>query len=412
MNKRAVVTGVGVIAPNGIGTEDFWKGLVSGKSAIRKITRFDASSYPCQIAGEVGQFDPVDFMSPKIARKSTRYAQFAVAAARLALRDSGLHPERSDNHRMGIYMGNSLGGLELLEEQFMVFHEKGIRRLNPFTAMVAYPQSAASQLAIEFNVRGPTLTLSTGCPAAVNAVDVAIQEIQRGTIDVALVGGTEAPITPFSFAEFCASRTLANHYHQPEAACRPFDRNRSGWVMSEGAAVLVLEELGHAASRSVNIYGEVLGCSSMNDAHSLHGIDPLGNGLYRSMKDALSKARLSPQEIEYVSAHAPSMSVTDKVETEIIKKVFGEYAYRIPISSIKSMIGQPLAATAAFQLVACLLGFRDQTIPPTINHEYPDPECDLDCVPNKARKRTVDTALINTHGFGGLNATLIVRGTH
>jgi len=410
MEKRVVITGLGVIAPNGLAKEDFWKALVSGKSAVRKITRFDVASYPCQIAAEVTHFDPVDFMSQKTARRATRYTQFAMAAARSAVWDSGLLLEKSDNHRIGIFIGNSLGGIELLEEQFMIFHEKGIKRLNPFTATIAYPQSAASQLAIEFKVRGPTLTLSTGCPAGINAIDVATQEIQRGNIEVAIVGGTEAPITPFSLAEFCASRTLASCNDHPESASRPFDKNRSGWVLSEGAAVVVLEGLGHANRRSANICGEVLACSSTNDAHNIHEIDPMGNGLCRSMRDALSRARVSPQEIDYISAHAPSMPLTDRVETAAIKKLFGEYAYRIPISSIKSMIGQPIAATGIFQLVACLLGFRDHTIPPTINYESPDPECDLDYVPNRAREKTVETALINTHGYGGLNATLIVRG--
>ncbi len=348
-------------------------------------------------------------MPARTAKRSTRYAQFAIAAAYLAIQDAGLPLHKLNSERVGVFLGNSIGGVDVLEEQIAILHEKGLHRLNPFTAATAYPQSAANQMAIEFKIEGPTLTIATGCPAGINSIEVAIQQIHKGEIDCAIVGGTEAPITPFSVAGFCASKSLANHNHHPESASRPFDKKRSGWVLSEGAGVIVLEKLAHTQSRSAAVYGEVLGCSSTNDAYSVYEIDPDGGGLYKAMKKVLRGAQISPQEIDYISAHGPSMVLTDKVETAAIKRVFGQYAYHIPVSSIKSMIGQPIAATGILQLVTCLLAFRESTIPPTINHEFPDPDCDLDYVVNSARKKTVETALINTHGYGGLNASLVVR---
>jgi 3-oxoacyl-[acyl-carrier-protein] synthase II len=256
---------------------------------------------------------------------------------------------------------------------------------------------------------GPNLTIATGCPAAIHAIEIAAQDISRGDIDVAIVGGTETPITPFSFAGFCASRGLANHNHYPERASRPFDMKRSGYVLSEGAGIVVMEDLKHASSRSTYLYGEVLGCSSTNDGYGLYEIEPSGRGLYRSMRNALQNARTGPREIDYISAHAPSTVMADKAETAAIKRVFGEYAHKIPVSSIKSIVGQPLAASGMLQLLSCLLGIRDHVLPPTMNYEHPDPECDLDYVPNVARRKSIETALINAHGFGGVNASLIVR---
>ncbi|MBW2057963.1 MAG: beta-ketoacyl-[acyl-carrier-protein] synthase family protein [Deltaproteobacteria bacterium] len=408
MRRRVVITGIGVVAPNGIGKDDFWEALVSGKSAITKITRFDVSSYPYQIAGEVKRFDPADFMTRKIAKRTALFAQFALAAARLAVWDCGLTPEMFCNLNAGVFLGDSIGGLDLLEEQVGIFHEKGIRRLSPFASVMFFSHAAASHVGIEFNIRGPAVTVSTGCPAGANAIRLAAEEIRRGNIDIAVVGGTDAPISPVMVAALSASGSLASNNGDPEKASRPFDRNRSGWVLSEGAGILVLEEFRHADSRSANLYGEVLGCSLTNDACGVYEIDRSGDGLYRSMKNALSEAHLIPEEIEYISAHAPSMVLTDQVEVLAIKRLFKEYAYRVPVSSIKSMIGQPLAATGIFQLIACLLGMRDRTLPPTINYEQPDPDCDLDCVPNKARGKTIRTALVNTHGYGGINCSVVV----
>jgi 3-oxoacyl-[acyl-carrier-protein] synthase II len=251
--------------------------------------------------------------------------------------------------------------------------------------------------------------MATGCPAGISAIQAAVEEITRGTIDVALAGGSEAPITPGTVAAFAATRTLTNQNQNPSKACKPFDLMRSGFVLSEGAAVIVLEELGHAQARSATIYGEVLGCSVTNDAYNTFDIDPSGDGLYRAMKNALTQSRVSRGEVDYISAHAASMVLTDKVEALAIKRLFGEEANKIPVSSIKSMIGQPLAATGILQVAACALAFRDHVLPPTINYEYPDPECNLDCVPNKARKKATETALVNTHGYGGINAALVVR---
>jgi len=406
--RRVVVTGMGVIAPNGIGKEAFWEALISGKSGIKKITRFDASSYPCQIAGEVDGFNPNDFMAPKEAKRCSRYAQYALAATTFAMEDSSLGTKELETRNVGIFIANSIGGVELLEEQLFILHEKGLRRVNPATAALGYPQSAASHLAVQFRIKGPTITIATGCPGGIQALDIATQCIHKGEIDIAIVGGTEAPITPFSVAGFCASRGLATDNGHPERASRPFDRRRSGYVLSEGAGVVILEALGMGHSRSPRVYGEVLGCSSTNDGYSIYDIDPTGDGLYRAMKNALNQADIDLTEVDYISAHAPSVKLTDQVETASIKKLFGELAYQIPVSSIKSMIGQPLAAAGILQLISCLLGFRDQIVPPTINYEFPDPDCDLDYVPNRARKTALRTALINTHGFGGINASAVV----
>jgi 3-oxoacyl-[acyl-carrier-protein] synthase II len=409
MRKRVVITGIGIVAPNGIGKQTFWDALVEGKSAIREISQFDASSYPCRIAGEVYDFDPVDFMSVKTVRRTCRFIHMGVAAAHLAITDGSLAQGRLESRRTGVFMGNSFGGLDALEEQFAIFHEKGFNRLSPFTTGMLSPHAAASQIAIDLRIRGPSVTVATSCPAGISAIQVAMEGIVKGSIDVALVGGSEAPITPGTVAAFAATRTLAKQNHDPSTACKPFDLNRSGFVLSEGAAVVVLEELGHAQSRSAPLYGEVLGCSVTNDAYSTFDIDPSGDGLYRAMRNALEESRLSTREVDYISAHAASMVLTDKVESLAIKRLLGKRAQKVPVSSIKSMIGQPLAATGILQVAACLLAFQDHVIPPTINYEHPDPECDLDCVPNKARKKTIETALINTHGYGGINAALVVR---
>ncbi len=400
---------MGVVAPNGIGKQAFWDALVGGKSAIREISQFDASSYPCRIAGEVHDFDPVDFMNVKTVRRTCRFIHLAVAAAHLAIADASLAQGRLESHRTGVFMGNSFGGLDTLEEQFAIFHEKGLNRMSPFSTGMVSHHAAASQIAIDLQIKGPSVTVSTGCPAGISAIQGAMEEIARGEIDVALVGGTEAPITPCTVAAFAATRTLTNQNQNPSKACRPFDLTRSGFVLSEAAAVVVLEELGHAQSRSTPLYGEVLGCSVTNDAYSTFDIDPSGDGLYRSMRNALEESRLSTREVDYISAHAASMVLTDKVESLAIKRLLGKRTHKVPVSSIKSMIGQPMAATGILQVAACLLAFQDHVIPPTINYEHPDPECDLDCVPNKARKKAIETALINTHGYGGINAALVVR---
>jgi 3-oxoacyl-[acyl-carrier-protein] synthase II len=406
--RRVVITGMGVVAPNGIGVDNFWDSLVHGRSGVRRITHFDASSYPCQVAGEVDQFNPYNFMSSKNAKRATRYAQFALVAAISAVEDSGLSTKELETRNAGIFIANSIGGVDLLEQQLFILHEKGLRRLNPATAALAYPQSAASLLAVEFRIKGPTMTIATGCPGGIQAIDMATLLIRKGEIDIAIVGGTETPITPFTVAAFCASKGLSEANGAPECASRPFDRTRSGYILSEGAGVVILEGLERALSRSPRVYGEILGCSSTNDGYSIFDIDPSGDGLYRAMKNALKEANISPAEVDYISAHAPSIVLTDKVETAAIKKIFGELAYQVPVSSIKSMIGQPLAAAGIFQLISCLLGFRDQIIPPTINYEFPDPDCDLDYVPNRARRSELKVNLINTHGFGGINASAVV----
>lgn len=407
--RRVVITGIGVIAPNGIGIDKFWDSLSHGRSAVRKITRFDASSYPCQLAAEVSDFDPLDYMGPKSARRMDRFAQFAVACTKMALEDSKLDLIGTNTDRIGIALGSALGGIPSAEEQHSIFIERGLKRVDPLLAIKIFPGGATSQVSIEFGISGHSNTVGGACAAGTDNVGYAFYAIKNNLADIMIAGGAEAPIVPLSLGSFCLLGALSTKNGDPTRASRPFDKERDGFVMGEGAGVLILEDLEHALARGVPIYAEVLGYGTTNDAYHMVQPLPTGEQAKKAIELALQEARIDPTEIDHVNAHGSSTPLNDKVETKIVKEVFGEYAYEIPISANKSMIGHALGAAGAIELVASVLTIENQFIPPTINYEFPDPECDLDYVPNKAKQATVTTVLKNSFGFGGKNSSIIIR---
>ncbi len=408
MKRRVVITGLGVIAPNGIGKEAFWDALVNGRSGIGRITRFDASSYPSQIAGEVNGFDPTDYIEPKKAKRTNRFAHFGLAAGKLAIGDAGLQIDQSNAHNIGVAIGSSAGGLVNWEEQYSRFVEKGIRRIAPFAPSNMHHHALAGEIVEAYKIKGPTITLSTGCPAGLSAIGSAFDKIRYGEIDIMIAGGVETPLAPFLFAGFCVPNSLSSRNDAPEKASRPFDMKRDGTVLGEGAGIVVLESLESANNRDVEIYAEVIGSGITSDGYSTIHADVSGEQSARAIEIALKAAGLSPEGIDYFNAHGSSYTEYDIKETNAIKLVFGEYAYKLPISSIKSMIGQPLAAAGGLQFVSTVLTIKNSIIPPTINYEFPDPKCDLDYVPNKPKVKKVNNALINSYGYGGINVSLVI----
>lgn len=407
--RRVVITGLGVVAPNGIGKEAFWQALISGKSGIGEISRFDASSYPCHIAGEVNSFDPQEFMDFKLMKRTGRFAHLGVAAALMASQDADLGSVRK-REAIGIMVGTSVNGLDVIENGIQVLSEKGLRRLSPHSLTGCLPNAASGAISIALNIKGMGLTISTACSSAINAIGIATYMIQKNAQKIVLCVGTEAPITPMALAGFCASGILAGNTHSPEKASRPFDAKRTGGVLSEGAGAVVLEDLSHALKRNSPIYAEVAGFGSTSEAYSLTDLQPSGEEFARTMRLALADGHLHPAEIDYICAHAPSDPVSDIVESQAIKKVFGlKLSHKVPISSIKSMIGNPLGAAGILQVLASVLTINRGMIPPTINYEYPDPDCDLEYVPNTARRKEVSIALMNAHGLGASDTTLIIR---
>ena len=409
MNKRVVVTGLGVIAPVGIGKDDFWQALIQGKSGIKPITRFDASQLPCRIAGEVTEFEPGDYLDKKEARRMDRFAQFAVAASKLAIEDAGLDLPRENLDRIGVILGSGIGGMETFEDQTKTLINRGPNRVSPFFVPMMIANMAAGQIAITFGLRGPNITTVTACASSTNSIGDAFKLLQRGDADVVVTGGTEAPITTLAIAGFCAMRAMSTQNDQPEKASRPFDRDRDGFVMGEGAGILVLETLEHAEARGARIYAEMAGYGTTCDASHMTAPDPEGDGAARSMEMAIKDAGLQPEEITYINAHGTSTSLNDKCETMAIKRVLGEHARKVLVSSTKSMTGHLLGAAGGIEGIASVLSIYNSIIPPTINYEHPDEDCDLDYVPNVAREAEVQVALSNTFGFGGHNATIIFK---
>ncbi|MCM8778605.1 MAG: beta-ketoacyl-ACP synthase II [Candidatus Omnitrophica bacterium] len=408
--RRVVVTGMAVVSPLGSTLEDYWNALKEGKSGIRKITHFDAQEFECQIAGEVKDFSPEKYFSSREIKRMERFTQFAVAAAKEAFNDAGLQLDKEDPFRIGVVVGSGVGGLHTIEEQHKILLEKGPSRLSPFMIPMMIENIAPGQIAITLGLKGPNTCVVTACASSAHAIGDAFKIIQRGQADVMLTGGTESCITPLGIGGFCALRALATHYNDiPEKASRPFDAKREGFVMGEGAGIVVLEELEHARRRNTKIYAEVVGYGLSNDAYHITAPDPDGQGAARAMAMAIADAGISPRDIDYINAHGTSTQLNDKVETLAIKIVFGDYAKKIPISSTKSMIGHLLGAAGAVEFIATVLTIRYGVIHPTINYEFPDPECDLDYVPNIARQKKVKIALSNSLGFGGHNATLIVK---
>jgi 3-oxoacyl-[acyl-carrier-protein] synthase II len=396
------------ISPVGTGLELFWERITAGQSGIVKISRFETTGYSTQIAGEVNDFDPSIYIDKKEARRMDRFAQFAVAGARMALADAGIKPEELEKERTGVIMGSGIGGIETLEETARVLHEKGPSRVSPFFVPMMIGNMAAGQVAINLGATGPNITVVTACASGTNAIGDAFKLIQRGAAELVITGGTEASITPLALAGFCAMKALSTHNDEPQKASRPFDAERDGFVMGEGAGILVLESLEHAQARGARIYAEVLGYGATADAYHITAPAPGGEGMSRSMSEALKDAGLRPEDIDYINAHGTSTDLNDKFETMAIKNVFGGHASKLAISSIKSMTGHLLGAAGGIEMVATVLSVYKDLVPPTINYENPDPDCDLDYVPNKARKMTVHCALSNSFGFGGQNATVVV----
>jgi 3-oxoacyl-[acyl-carrier-protein] synthase II len=408
--RRVVITGMGVVAPNGIGIENFWKSLVQGKSGVAKITHFDASSYPCQVAAEVLGFDPARYMDPKTAKRLSRFAQFALAASRLAVEDSEIDLTRIDPFRTGVVIGTGIGGGESIENQFSIFMEKGIKRLSPFAAVMICTHSAAGIITCELKIKGPNTTVAAACNSGLDAIYLAYNSIRFGDADLMLAGAGEAPITPCNTGIFCANGTLAKTNGAfPEETLKPFDADARGTVLGEGGGIVVLEDLQHALERKAKIYGEIVGYASGNESYDLFDIEPTGNTAARVMTKAVENAGLEPKDIDYISAHGNGLLKHDLIETLSIKNAFGELAYQIPVTSIKPITGQSFALTGVFQMTTCLLVIKEGIIPPTINHVNPQPDCDLDYVPHRYRKMKVDTALMKARGFGGSHTSLIVK---
>ncbi|MFY0542835.1 beta-ketoacyl-ACP synthase II [Brevibacillus sp. H7] len=410
MKRRVVITGVGVISPVGNDADTFWNSLLEGKSGVDRLTAFDASDYPTQIAAEVKDFDPEAFgIDKKEARRMDRYVQFAMAAAKMALKDSGLEITGELAERTGVYIGSGIGGLGTWEEQHQVLLEKGPRRVSPFFIPMMIANMASGAVSMEFGAKGPTSSAITACATGTNAIGDAFRLIQHDYADVMITGGAEATIRPMAFAGFCSMKAMSTRNEEPQKASRPFDADRDGFVMGEGSGVLVLEELEHAKKRGATILAEVIGYGMSADAHHITSPSPGGEGAARCMKNALRDAGIDPTQVDYINAHGTSTDQGDIAETMAIKSVFGEHAYKLAVSSTKSMTGHLLGATGGIEAIASAFALRDQILPPTINLENPDPECDLDYVPNKARSAKVDVALSNTFGFGGHNATIILK---
>ncbi|MGE5561662.1 MAG: beta-ketoacyl-ACP synthase II [Chloroflexota bacterium] len=407
--RRVVITGMGAITPIGSGLADFWANLVAGRSGVGPITHFDATGYPTRIAAEVKDFKPEDYMDRKEARRMDRFAQFSVAASTLAVRDAGIDFAGVDMTRVGTWIGSGIGGMVTLEDQHRVLLEKGPDRVSPFFIPMLIANMAAGQVSIAFGAKGPCGGPVTACATATNSIGDAFRLVQRGEADVMLTGGTEASITPLSVAGFCANKAMSTNNDHPESASRPFDRDRDGFVMGEGAGVLVLESLEHALARGARIYAEVAGYGATSDAYHIVQPAPDGEGAARAMALALKDGGLSPEDIDYVNAHGTSTPLNDKLETVAIKRVFGDHARRLTVSSTKSETGHLLGASGAVELIATAMAIVDGIVPPTINYRTPDPDCDLDYVPNEARKMNVRAALSNSFGFGGHNACVALR---
>jgi 3-oxoacyl-[acyl-carrier-protein] synthase II len=409
-NRRVVITGMGAVSVLGTGLRKFWEGLIAGRSGIRKITQFDASALPCQIAGEVPDFNPEEFLERKEARRMARSSQMALAAAKMALEDAGISLPVQEKERTGVSFGTSIGGLEKFDEGITTLRTQGLARVNPFTIPLGLPNVPAFLISQQFQCLGPNSTVATACATGTQAVGDGFELIRHGRADVVVSGGTEALVKDFALAGFCAMRALpVNFNDNPQAASRPFNIDREGFVFSEGSGVLILEELDHALARDARIYAEVIGHASSCDGYSLATPDPDGAGAIRAMRWAMADAKTKPEEIDYINAHGTSTPLNDAGETNSIKKVFGAHAYKVAISSIKSMIGHALGASGALEAITCALTIYESIIPPTINYLNPDPALDLDYVPNTARKQDVRVTLSNSFGLGGQNACLVLR---
>ena len=410
MSNRVVITGLGVISPVGTGKDVFWKSLLEGKNGIDKITRFDASEYKSQIAGEVKDFDPADYMDKKEAKRIDRYAQFAVAAAKMAVEDAKLDLEAEDCDRIGTFVGSGIGGIETMHSQYEKLFDKGPSKISPFFIPMMIGNMAAGHVSIALGLKGPSSCVVTACATGTNNIGDAFRVIQRGEADVMVAGCTEASISQAAVAGFCSMKALCtDHNDDPAHASRPFDANRSGFIMGEGAGIIVMETLEHAEKRGAHIYAEIVGYGANSDAYHITSPAPHGVQAAKCMAKALEDAGLDPSEVDYINAHGTSTHLNDLTETEAIKTVWGEHAKDVSVSSIKSMTGHLLGAAGGIECIATALAVENDMLPPTINYETPDEGLDLDYVPNKAKAKTVRAALSNNLGFGGHNACIVLK---
>jgi 3-oxoacyl-[acyl-carrier-protein] synthase II len=408
--KRVVVTGLGVISPVGNEISTFWAALKEGKSGVDKLTSFDASSYDSRIAGEVKNFNPEIYgITKKDSNRMEKFVQYAVAASYQAIKDSHLDLDKENRERIGVIVGSGIGSLHIMEEQHKVLLAKGPSRLTPFLIPMLIVNEAAGHVAINFGLKGPNTCVTTACASGSHAIGDAFRLIQRGDADVMVTGGTESCIVSLGIGGFCALKALSTRNDEPQKASRPFDAQRNGFVMAEGCGIVVLESLEHAMKRNANIYAEVVGFGMSCDAYHITAPDPDGQGAALAMQWALNDARLNAEQLDYINAHGTSTKLNDKVETMAIKKVLGPYAKKVMVSSTKSMTGHLLGAAGGVEFLVCCLSIKDNVLHPTINYEYPDPECDLDYIPNTARKVKVGVCMSNSLGFGGHNATLLVK---
>jgi len=408
-HNRVVITGLGVISSIGYGKQAFWESLRAGKSGIARVTKFDPSPYPTQMAAQLNGFDFSPYIDPKWARRMDRTTMMAVATAKMAVKDAVLDFEHVNRDKVGVVVGTAMAGHAFILEQHDVFREKGPMKINPFTALTVFPDAPASFVSIELGLHGPSFSIATACSSALDAVGYAFNAIRKRELDVILMGGSEATVFPQAFSAFCMLRAMSQNNDEPSTASRPFDKTRDGFVLGEGAGMLVLEDLEHARRRGARIYAEIIGFGMTCDAYHMTVPEPSGKQAARAIQLAIQDADINPTDIDYINAHGTSTPLNDKTETAIIKQVFGKAAYKTPISATKSMIGHLIGAAGAVELIATVLAMEHQIMPPTINYSVPDPECDLDYIPNKARPGTIDFALKNSFGFGGKNSALVIK---
>ena len=408
MKRRVVVTGIGAVTPLGNTVEETWSAIKEGKSGVGPLTRVDAEKFTAKVAAEIKDFDIEQYADRKEARKMDRFTQYALASAMMAHQDSGLEINDGNAHRVGVWIGSGIGGMETYEQQFLTFQERGARRVSPFFIPMLIPDMASGQVSIYLGAKGPNSCSVTACASGANSIGDAFKVIERGDADVMVTGGAEAPIVNMALAGFCANTALTTN-PDPATASRPFDKNRDGFVISEGAGVLILEELEHAKARGAKIYGEVLGYGATGDAHHITAPAPDGEGAARAMAMALSTAGVDPSQVGYINAHGTSTPYNDQFETQAVKTVFGEHAYQLAMSSTKSMTGHLLGAAGGVEAIFTVLALKEGILPPTINLQEADPECDLDYVPNEARQADIEYALSNSLGFGGHNASLLFK---
>jgi 3-oxoacyl-[acyl-carrier-protein] synthase II len=407
--KRVVVTGMGVVASLGHNVNDFWANIVAGKCGIDKVTLFDAKDYSCQIGAEVRGWDPAQHMDPKEVRRNDRYTHFGFCAAKQAIADAKLDMTKEDADRVGVIIGSGIGGMWTIENQHKVLLERGPRKVSPFMIPALISNMCGGLVAIELGARGPNFGVVSACSTATHAIGESLRMIRRGEADVMVCGGAEAAITPLAYAGFCSMKAMSTNNENPSKASRPFDLNRDGFIMGEGGAILVIESLEHALDRGAHIYCELAGYAATCDAYHITSPDPEGKGLAQSMIKAMRDANVEPHQVDYINAHGTSTPYNDKFETIAIKKIFGDHSRKVNISSTKSMTGHLLGAAGSIEAVISVKAIETGIVPPTINYETPDPECDLDYTPNVKREAKIDTVLTDNLGFGGHNATLVFR---